>query len=150
MLPARRQPDRPPSRAPWVVSLAFGLTSPALLILAVVANIAVGLGYDLFMGGKMPHPLVLMGLSMLSIPFLAYAKTAHREYVEQLAERERDALPSPSMTTMRRLSEATGRHGVVVVEHFIASALDQLDEQVEEKHATIRQLDRGDDDVHGR
>jgi uncharacterized membrane protein YebE (DUF533 family) len=141
MVLAQRPPQQPaPSRAAWLVPLGLGVGGPLVALLITV----VGLGYDFFMGGKMPHPFVVYGLAMLSAPFLAISYENYREYREGKAAR---ALP-PSPTTIRQISEANQRHSPEVVEQFIAAALAELNRQVDERFVTserpitIRQLGR--------
>lgn len=49
----------------WLAYLGAGLGLPVVTLM-----ITIGLGYDIFAGGKMPHPLVLAGLTMISAPLL--------------------------------------------------------------------------------
>jgi hypothetical protein len=132
MLPAR-QPERlAPSRAPWVVPLAFGVGGT----LAIVFMILVGIGYDLV--GRTPGPIVMTGLALLAAPMLYIARTNFRDYRGRKDLWLLAGQLSPELLHM--LIEASRRHGDLFIEEAVVALLRQLDRRHNPRPITIKML----------
>lgn len=132
MLSTRQPEPLAPSRAPWVVPLAFGVGGT----LAIVFMILVGIGYDLV--GRTPGPIVMTGLALLAAPMLYIARTNFRDYRGRkdlllLAEQL-----SPEL--LHLLIEASRRHGDLFIEESVVALLRQLDRQRSPRPITLKML----------